>query len=781
MIDVSALNKEQKDAVLSDDKYLRIVAGAGSGKTRVLTMRIAHLIQDEGVWPSRILAITFTNKAANEMKERIKKMLPEETSQAWISTIHSLCVRILREDILSMGWPRNFTVLDADDQKSILREAYKQLKVDSQTYSYSSLLDYISNNKSADIGVERAYLLAGSYSGEKTKAKIYEYYVNRQNDLYALDFDDLILWVVRMFRKYSEILAKWQKRFHYIHVDEFQDIDSIQYELIRQLTGPENSLYVVGDPDQTIYTWRGADVNIILNFVKDFPDARTIMLNQNYRSTSMILNGANSVIRNNKHRLEKDLYSSRDSEEKITHYASAGDEYQAAWVAQKIKDLHSAGKEYHDIAILYRSNYLSRSLEKALLDQRIPYVIYGGVRFFERQEIKDALCYLRMATAADDLAFRRIINQPKRGIGNKTLDTIENAAREKHASMYEVIKTEQLFSGKVQNTLDAFITMVESWRKEASSEDLNIAKLFERVMNESGLKKHYEDNQELDRVENMKELIDDMHSFAENYPESTLDEYLQLVSLYGDRDETMSSDFVQLMTVHSAKGLEFDTVFVTDMNDGIFPNERAMNDGPKGVEEERRLAYVAFTRAKNKLYITDAAGYSYILQKMRTQSRFVDEIEKDCIEHQGAVFEENRRDFQAGFRDAKPYRERILDSAEIPYFTKGETVVHSRFGKGVVLSCRNGIAEISFPQPFGIKKIAAGHPSLKREADLDPEEDTVISPLKKGDQVVHAKFGEGIVLSCKNGIAEIAFPYPAGIKKIAAGHPSLKRKAEMVS
>ena len=248
MIDVSALNKEQKDAVLSDDKYLRIVAGAGSGKTRVLTMRIAHLIQDEGVWPSRILAITFTNKAANEMKERIKKMLPEETSQAWISTIHSLCVRILREDILSMGWPRNFTVLDADDQKSILREAYKQLKVDSQTYSYSSLLDYISNNKSADIGVERAYLLAGSYSGEKTKAKIYEYYVNRQNDLYALDFDDLILWVVRMFRKYSEILAKWQKRFHYIHVDEFQDIDSIQYELIRQLTGLENSLYVVGDP-----------------------------------------------------------------------------------------------------------------------------------------------------------------------------------------------------------------------------------------------------------------------------------------------------------------------------------------------------------------------------------------------------------------------------------------------------------------------------------------------------------------------------------------------------
>ena len=307
MIDISTLNDEQKDAVLDEHKYLRIVAGAGSGKTRVLTMRIAHLIQDRDVWPTKILAITFTNKAANEMKERIRKMLEDETSRPWISTIHSLCVRILREDIQAMGWPRNFTVLDADDQKSILKEAYKEFKVDSQTYSYGSLLDYISNNKAADISVERAYVLAGSYSGEKIKAKIYEYYVKRQNDLYALDFDDLILYTVRMFRKFSEILAKWQKRFAYIHVDEFQDIDGIQYELIRQLTGTENSLYVVGDPDQTIYTWRGADVNIILNFTKDFPDAKTIMLNRNYRSTSAILNGANAVIRHNRHRLEKDL------------------------------------------------------------------------------------------------------------------------------------------------------------------------------------------------------------------------------------------------------------------------------------------------------------------------------------------------------------------------------------------------------------------------------------------------------------------------------------------
>ena len=785
MIDISVLNEDQKEAVLSDDKYLRIVAGAGSGKTRVLTMRIVHLVEDKAVWPSHILAITFTNKAANEMKDRIRNMMPDATSQAWISTIHSLCVRILREDIMAMGWPHNFTVLDADDQKSILREAYKQLKVDAQTYSYGSLLDYISNNKSADISVERAFILAGSYSGEKIKAQIYEYYVKRQNDLYALDFDDLILWTVRMFRKFPEILAKWQKRFSYIHVDEFQDIDNVQYELIRQLTGMENSLYVVGDPDQTIYTWRGADVNIILNFVKDYPTAKTIMLNQNYRSTAAILNGANSVIKNNKHRLEKDLFSNRESEEKITHYASAGDEYEAQWIAQEVKDLHKKGKEYHDMAILYRSNYLSRSIEKAMLDQRIPYVIYGGVRFYERQEIKDALCYLRMVTSADDLAFRRVINQPKRGIGNKTMDAIESRAREKQCSMYEVIKSEKLFTGKAQNTLEAFVKMVENWRTEAASENVEVFKLFEKILDESGLKHHYEENQEMDRVENLKELIDDVKEFSEDYPESTLDEYLQLVSLYGDRDETMSSDYIQLMTVHAAKGLEFDTVFVTDMNEGIFPNERAMNDGPKGVEEERRLAYVAFTRAKNKLYITEAGGFSYILQKVRTRSRFLDEIDESCIEHQGAVFEERNRPSTGGFLDAQPVGVRYMNNAAMPQFKKGEEVVHTKFGTGVVLSCSNGFAKIMFAEPFGVKNIAAGHPSLKRKADAEMEaaEEELFrsepNTLSKGEQVIHAKFGEGIVLSCKNGIADIAFPYPHGIKKIAAAHPSLKKKSEI--
>ena len=722
MIDVTMLNENQKNAVLSNSQYLRIVAGAGSGKTRVLTMRIAHLIQDLNVNPRDILAITFTNKAANEMKERIRHMLEGTQNEPWISTIHSLCVRILREDIMAMGYPRNFTILDAEDQKAILKDAYKENNIDATAYSYGSMLDYISNNKGAEISVERAYELAGGFSGEKTKAQVYEYYVKAQNAMYALDFDDLIIWTVKMFKKYAEILAKWQRRFHYIHVDEFQDIDHIQYKLIKQLAGVDNSIYVVGDPDQTIYTWRGADVNIIMNFVKDFKNAETIILNENYRSTSNILDGANCVIQNNKHRVEKDLYTSRKSDEKITHYASASDAYEAAWIAQKVKELHQNGKRYIDIAILYRSNYLSRSIEKAFLDERIPYIIYGGIRFYERQEVKDALCYLRMVTTGDDLALRRILNRPRRGVGNKTMDAIIAKAREESCTMYEALKKGELFSGKMKKTMDDFVEMVESWRAIAQKEEMEVFKLFEKIIEDSGYKAMLEENNEYDRIENLKELIDDVKEFSDNNPESNLDEYLQLVSLYGDRDETMSSDFVQLMTVHAAKGLEFDTVFVSDMNEGIFPNERAMNDGPRGVEEERRLAYVAFTRAKNKLYLTEAGGFSYILQKVRTTSRFISEIDDAYIEHVGAVFKEDTfQDIQYSHslfeHSASPFKERLLNS-EVTQFKKGEQVVHDTFGEGIVLKCENGIVEIAFAYPHGVKKLMAGHPAIKKKGML---------------------------------------------------------------
>ena len=736
MVQISDLNANQREAVLDDSKYLRIVAGAGSGKTRVLTMRIVHLIEEENVYPNKILAITFTNKAANEMKERIRQMLQNEVTQPWISTIHSLCVRILREDITCMGWPKNFTVLDADDQKTILKEAYKQIQIDANTYPFGSMLDYISNNKGAEISVDRAFELAGDFSGDKTKAEVYKYYVKRQNDMYALDFDDLILWVVRMFKTYSEVLTKWQNRFSYIHVDEFQDIDKIQYKLIKQLTGPFNHLYVVGDPDQTIYSWRGADVNIIMNFEKDFKGVKTIMLNENYRSTSCILNGANSVIRNNKNRLDKELFTSRTSNEKITHYASASDEYEAAYVANKISELHRNGKAYKDIAVLYRSNYLSRSIEKALLDQRIPYIIYGGLRFYDRQEVKDALCYLRLVVIGDDLALQRVINKPKRGIGNKTMELIADTARNENKTMLEVLETENIFSGKAKVTLNDFVNKVNRWKKMAESKKIETFALFETILDESGYKAMLEEDHETDRLENLKELIDDIKEFTENYPDSSLDEYLQQVSLYGDREETMSGDYIQLMTVHAAKGLEFDTVFVTDMNDGIFPNERAMNEGSRGVEEERRLAYVAFTRAKNKLYLTEAGGFSFILQRARQTSRFIKEIDDEYIENTGVGNEEH---------DAFRNRQTL-------YGQRRENTFYEREEKRELYS---------FSEKGEVE-------SIKREVSS--------SGYKTGDHLTHVKFGEGVVISCKGGIVEIAFPYPYGVKKIAAGHPSLKKK-----
>ncbi|MCR4950045.1 MAG: UvrD-helicase domain-containing protein [Solobacterium sp.] len=721
MIDVSQLNENQKEAVLSDQDYLRVIAGAGSGKTRVLTMRIAHLIEDEKVWPHKILAITFTNKAANEMKERVRRMIEEGPSTPWISTIHSLCVRILREDITCMGYPRNFTIMDAEDQKAVVKEAYKEKNIDAQTISYGAMLDYISNNKAEEISVKQAYDLAGGYREDKMKAEVYEYYLKRQEALYALDFDDLILWTVRMFKKYSEVLAKWQKRFAYILVDEFQDIDRIQYQLIRQLTGPYNSLYVVGDPDQTIYTWRGADVNIIMNFVKDYPDAQTIILNENYRSTEAILNGANSVIRNNRNRVEKELYTNRRSDEKITHYAAPADEYQASWIAEQIAKLKRQGKAFRDMAILYRSNYLSRSLEKAMVERRIPYIIYGGIRFYERQEVKDALCYLRMITSADDLALTRILNRPRRGIGQKTMDTLVQASRDRGISMYEVLKDNNLFTGRTKTALDRFVQMVEDWRKITEEGKMPVYRLFETVMEDSGYQAWLEENKETDRIENLKELIDDIKEFTEDNPEGGLDEYLQTVALYGDREEVMSSDYLQMMTVHAAKGLEFDTVFVTDLNEGIFPNERAMNEGRRGVEEERRLAYVAFTRARNKLYLTEAGGFSFILQRTRTTSRFIEEIDAENIEHIGASVNNAGSDVRLSRalfdRDDEPLSA-IRMAPKPSGLKKGDAVVHAKFGEGIVVRLKDGMAEIAFPYPHGVKKIMANHPSLKKKGDL---------------------------------------------------------------
>lgn len=713
---LQGLNPNQKEAVLSENKYLRIIAGAGSGKTRVLTSRITHLIQEKGVQPNRILAITFTNKAANEMKERIMKLLNDENTQAWISTIHSLCVRILREDIGSLNFPKNFTILDNDDQKSVLKEAYTALNIDKQKLSFASALDYISNNKGAEVSPSKAMEFAGKLDGEVKKAQIYEFYTNRLNRLYALDFDDLLLYTVRLFAKWPEILAKWNRRFQHIHVDEFQDIDMIQYRLISMLAGKDNYLYVVGDPDQTIYTWRGADVNIIMNFEKDFQPLKTIILNQNYRSTSAILNGANSLIKYNKHRYEKDLFTDAKGGTKIVHQSLANDEYEAHWVSAIIKDLDKKGIEYKDIGILYRSNYLSRSLEKALVENQIPYVIFGGTRFYERAEIKDVLSYLRLILMHDDLAFKRVINTPKRGLGNKTIDMIYEVAQEKDITMYEVAKDYDLFTGKTKHTIDDFIKKVESWKSRFQTMD--VESILQMVLEESGYRYQLEQAQETERLENIKELLNDIESFQKNYPESTLEEYLQLVALYGDKSQYESGRYVQLMTIHAAKGLEFDHVFVIGMSDGVFPSERSMVEGIKGVEEERRLAYVAMTRARKQLYLSDASGFSYVLNKPRVTSRFVDEIDEAHIERLNKRVEAKKEErlSRASIESKDTYNTSTLkQQTGTTRYKKSDKVLHTMYGEGVIISINDDILQIAFNYPHGLKKISSKFKGLSKQ------------------------------------------------------------------
>ena len=715
MVSYSSLNDKQKEAVIDDSKHLRIIAGAGSGKTRVLTMRIAYLIEQKHINPKNVLAITFTNKAANEMKNRISEMLGEAGDGAFISTIHSLCVRILKEEIGVFGYPRNFTIVDGDDQKTILKEAYKEFNIDKKDLSYGSALDYIANCKYEELSYEKAMDQAYGEKKLVDKANVYKYYDERLKSLYALDFDDLILFTVRLFKLHKDILKKWSSKFIYIHVDEFQDIDKTQYELIKLLSSTHDNVYVVGDPDQTIYTWRGADVNIIVNFDKDFKNTKTIILNQNYRSTNNILEGANSLIKYNKSRVPKDLFSENGDGDKIVHKTLPDETSEAYYIVSCIQSLLKQGYEYNDIAILYRSNYLSREVEKVFIENRIPYVIYGGIRFYERMEVKDILSYLRLIVTGDDLAFQRVINQPKRGIGQKSIDTIFSLAKENNISMYEVVK-QGLFA-KNQSVLESFVDMVERWKSSLDGKPLE--EVLTDVFEQSGYRSMLEKENETERIENVKSLIDDIKDYQETYPGSTLADYLSMISLYTDKANTDGSTSVSLMTIHASKGLEFKVVFVVGLSEGIFPSERTMLE-QKGVEEERRLAYVAYTRAKEKLTLTDTSSFSYVVNSAKTTSRFVKEVDEKYIEHldkpvlkQQSVFDVP---FTTKFSSIEPKKEVPRRPSR---YRKSDVVIHKIFGEGVVVKCDGDFVTVAFSYPHGTKTIKADHPSIRKKSAND--------------------------------------------------------------
>ena len=715
MVSYSSLNDKQKEAVIDDSKHLRIIAGAGSGKTRVLTMRIAYLIEQKHINPKNVLAITFTNKAANEMKNRISEMLGEAGDGAFISTIHSLCVRILKEEIGVFGYPRNFTIVDGDDQKTILKEAYKEFNIDKKDLSYGSALDYIANCKYEELSYEKAMDQAYGEKKLVDKAYVYKYYDERLKSLYALDFDDLILFTVRLFKLHKDILKKWSSKFIYIHVDEFQDIDKTQYELIKLLSSTHDNVYVVGDPDQTIYTWRGADVNIIVNFDKDFKNTKTIILNQNYRSTNNILEGANSLIKYNKSRVPKDLFSENGDGDKIVHKTLPDETSEAYYVVSCIQSLLKQGYEYNDIAILYRSNYLSREVEKVFIENRIPYVIYGGIRFYERMEVKDILSYLRLIVTGDDLAFQRVINQPKRGIGQKSIDTIFSLAKENNISMYEVVK-QGLFA-KNQSVLESFVDMVERWKSSLDGKPLE--EVLTDVFEQSGYRSMLEKENETERIENVKSLIDDIKDYQETYPGSTLADYLSMISLYTDKANTDGSASVSLMTIHASKGLEFKVVFVVGLSEGIFPSERTMLE-QKGVEEERRLAYVAYTRAKEKLTLTDTSSFSYVVNSAKTTSRFVNEVDEKYIEHLDKPVLKQQSVFDVPFTTKISSIEPKKEAPRRPSrYRKSDVVIHKIFGEGVVVKCDGDFVTVAFSYPHGTKTIKADHPSIRKKSAND--------------------------------------------------------------
>lgn len=719
------LNPEQKKAVDCLDGPLLVMAGAGSGKTRVLTYRIANLIA-QGISPWNILAITFTNKAANEMKSRAEKLIGESAKNVVLSTFHSFCARLLRREIKITGkFTSSFAIYDASDSKNLVKQCVKELKLDDKRFD--SVQNKISELKNELITPEKfkeklSYGGGGNY--EANVAMIYELYQKKLQMNNALDFDDLIFKTVDLFRNYPNILEKYQERFQYILVDEYQDTNVAQYVLTNLLAAKYKNLCVVGDADQSIYGWRGADMRNILNFESDYPNAKVITLEQNYRSTKTILRAANAVIQNNLDRKPKNLRTLNEIGERIKLFSCETDRLEAATVAQEIKRLVTNEHfSYNEIALLYRTNAQSRMFEEKFMNSEIPYIIIGGLKFYDRKEIKDILAYLHViANPHDDLHIMRIINTPKRGIGSTNLSRITEFATVQELSIMQVIADKKLlaqmdFSPKFRANLQAFAAMMMSFTE--SAKNLPVDKLINTVLDESGYMQMIQDGikegkeENISREENLGTFVDSAKEFLEMNPTGTLQDFLNHVALITDIDTLDENDSrVRLMTVHAAKGLEFPVVFIVGMEDGIFPH--AMSFGSEEeLEEERRACYVAITRAKKKLYIT-AADTRMSFGKMHFQeiSRFLEEIPEACVESFGIRAKPTQKNFvpPSTYKPPTAHRPAQVKPPEkkSPPITLhvNDIINHKKWGLGTVMEIEKGYVTISFANPeIGKKKL----------------------------------------------------------------------------
>lgn len=730
---LEGLNKEQKEAVQHTEGPLLIMAGAGSGKTRVLTHRIAYLIEEKSVPPRNILAITFTNKAAREMKERVESLVGRNSDQIWVSTFHSMCVRILRRDIERIGYSNNFTILDSSDQLTAMRQVLKDLNIDPKQFDPRAMIHHISNAKNELQTAKMIAETANTYY-DKQVAEIYEAYEKMLRKNESLDFDDLIMQTIHLFKRVPEVLEYYQHRFQYIHVDEYQDTNHAQYYLVKLLAERYKNICVVGDSDQSIYRWRGANITNILSFEKDYQNARTILLEQNYRSTQSILDAANEVISNNPGRKPKKLWTENKRGNKITLFEGNSERDEALFVIETIQELIRSNQYKADeIAVLYRTNAQSRAIEDALMKSQIAYQMVGGLKFYERKEIKDIIAYLRLITNPhDDISFERIVNVPRRGIGATSLERLRAYATEHDMSMYEAI-SEIDFTGvtaRAANALDKFKTMIDSLVQQ--QEFLSATDMVEQMLELTEYEASIESEGTLEaqsRLENIEEFKTVTQNFEKTSEEDkTLVTFLTDLALVADIDEVDENDpdqqnKVTLMTLHSAKGLEFPVVFLIGMEEGIFPHSRSMDDQEE-MEEERRLAYVGITRAERELYVTHATMRTlYGRTSFNPRSRFIDEIRDDLIEKINSdkgssfsQFQSERTDsvYKQNVVKARKRRAKKIETttgAESEMWKTGDKAIHKVWGTGTVVNVTGKGEEmeldIAFPAPTGIKRLLA--------------------------------------------------------------------------
>lgn len=747
------LNKPQREAVLHTDGPLLILAGAGSGKTRVLTHRIAYLIDERGVNPWNILAITFTNKAAEEMRQRVDSLVSFGAESIWVSTFHSACVRILRRFIDRLGYDNRFTIYDTDDQKTLMKEVCRKVDIDTKVYKERNLLAAVSSAKNEMILPDEFELNAGGDFGQLKIAKVYREYEAQLKANNALDFDDLLVKTVQLLETQPDVLEYYQERFRYIMVDEYQDTNTVQFRLVRLLAGKYRNLCVVGDDDQSIYKFRGANIRNILDFEHEFPDAHVVRLEQNYRSTGNILNAANGVIRNNRNRKEKTLWTDNGEGEKIQfrQFDTAFDE--AEYIAEDIKKEVQEGASYNDSAVLYRTNAQSRLFEEKFIAMNIPYKIVGGINFYARREIKDLLAYLKTVdNGQDDLAVRRIINVPKRGIGLTTINRIQESADERGIGFYEALLAPDLIPGvgRSASKLDSFAALIEYFKGQTEKE--SITDLLREIIEKTGYVESLEAEDKVEaesRIENIDELVNKAAAYEEDCQdrgeEASLSGFLEEVALVADIDSLdEDQDYVVLMTLHSAKGLEFPHVYLAGMEDGLFPSYMTItSDDNEDLEEERRLCYVGITRAEEKLTLTCARRRMVRGEtQFNKMSRFIKEIPMELIDTGNRKIEEGTQiPVQNTYSHAKEaFRARPFASQFSASQSSGKTT-----GK----------------QPFS---------SLQKGSQILAGKSGSLS-YQVGDRVRHTKFGEGTVLEIKEGGRdyEVTVEFDsAGVRKMFA-------------